>query len=99
MLRSPFSYTVADRAWRNLCDMDADQAVVVTGESGSGKTEAAKLVLQYLVAVTSHDRECHAFKYKLLQSNPVLEGELQKKWAPPHASAIIMAQPQGLRMA
>ena len=69
------SYTVADRAWRHLCDLDLDQAVVVTGESGSGKTEAAKLVLQYLVAVTSHDRQCHAFKSRLLQSNPVLEGE------------------------
>ncbi len=72
------SYAVADRAWRQLCDHDSDQAVILTGESGSGKTEAAKLVLQYLVAVTSHDRQCHAFKYKLLQANPVLEGEERK---------------------
>ncbi len=71
------SYTIADRAWRQLCDADTDQAILVTGESGSGKTEATKLILQYLVAVTSHDRSCHAFKYKLLQSNPVMEGKRQ----------------------
>ena len=47
----------------------------ISGESGSGKTEAAKLTLQYLAAVTSHHRECHAVKYQILQSNPVLEGE------------------------
>ena len=46
--------------------------VVVTGESGAGKTEAAKLVLQYVAAVTpgaSHDA-----RMRLLQSNPILEG-------------------------
>ena len=30
------------------------QALVLTGESGSGKTEAGKLVLQYIAAVTGH---------------------------------------------
>ena len=70
-----FSYSVADRAWRSLHEHERDQAVIVTGESGAGKTEAAKFILQYLVAVTSHDRQCHSFKYKLLQSNPVLEGK------------------------
>ena len=45
----------------------------ITGESGSGKTETAKLTLQYLAAVTSHEHEFHAIKYQILQSNPVLE--------------------------
>ena len=51
----------------------------ITGESGSGKTEAAKLTLQYLAAVTSHERHFHAVKYQILQSNPVLEGK-ELKW-------------------
>jgi hypothetical protein len=51
-----------------------DQAVILTGESGSGKTEAGKLVLQYIAAVTHHSAEFHNIKYQLLQSNPVLEG-------------------------
>ena len=52
-----------------------DQAVILTGESGSGKTEAGKLVLQYIAAVTHHSAEFHNIKYQLLQSNPVLEGK------------------------
>ena len=46
----------------------------MTGESGAGKTEAAKLVLQYLAAVTGNAKEFHNIKYQLMQSNPVLEG-------------------------
>ena len=48
--------------------------MILTGESGSGKTEAGKLVLQYIAAVTHHSAEFHNIKYQLLQSNPVLEG-------------------------
>ena len=69
------SYAVADRAWRRLREMNCDQCVLMTGESGSGKTEATKLIMQYLSAVTSHERQCRATKYQILQSIPVLEGE------------------------
>ena len=68
-----FSYAVTDRAWRALRELNCDQSIVISGESGSGKTEASKLCLQYLAAVTSHYRECHEVKYQILQSNPVLE--------------------------
>ena len=71
----PFSYATTDRAWRTLREMNADQNIVITGEAGSGKTEAAKLTLHYLAAVTSHAPECHPIKHQILQSNPVLEGE------------------------
>lgn len=70
-----FSYALTDRAWRTLRDMCTDQCVLISGESGAGKTEAAKLVLQYLAAVTGHALEFHNIKYQLLQSNPVLEGK------------------------
>ena len=65
---------MTDRAWRGVRELNCDQALVLSGESGSGKTEAAKLSLQYLAAVTSHSRDCHAVKYQILQANPVLEG-------------------------
>lgn len=44
-----------------------------TGESGSGKTEASKKVLQYIADVTEHKGEVEKVKDKLLVSNPVLE--------------------------
>jgi len=70
----PHIYSLADRAWNQLKDRGEDQAIVLTGESGSGKTEAGKLVMQYIAAVTGHSREVQDIKYQLLQSNPVLEG-------------------------
>ena len=68
------SYAVTDRAWRTLRDMTHDQCLVISGESGSGKTEAAKLSLQYLAAVTGRPPEFHNIKYQIIQSTSVLEG-------------------------
>jgi len=70
----PHIYSLADRAWHNLRDRGEDQAVILTGESGAGKTEAGKLVMQYIAAVTGQANEFQDIKYQLLQSNPVLEG-------------------------
>lgn len=44
-----------------------------TGESGSGKTEASKKVLQYIAAASGHISTVEGVKDKLLQSNPMLE--------------------------
>jgi len=52
-----------------------DQCILITGESGSGKTEASKLVMKYVSAVSSRSTEVERIKEQLLQSNPVLEGK------------------------
>uniref|UniRef100_A0A1I8P1M8 Myosin motor domain-containing protein n=1 Tax=Stomoxys calcitrans TaxID=35570 RepID=A0A1I8P1M8_STOCA len=44
-----------------------------TGESGSGKTEASKKVLQYIAACSGHQQTVEGVKDKLLKSNPLLE--------------------------
>lgn len=43
------------------------------GESGSGKTEASKKILQYIAEITDRKGNVEQVKDKLLQSNPVLE--------------------------
>lgn len=48
-------------------------SVFCTGESGSGKTEASKKVLEYIAARTNHLRNVENVKDKLLQTNPLLE--------------------------
>uniref|UniRef100_A0A8C8H199 Myosin IB n=1 Tax=Oncorhynchus tshawytscha TaxID=74940 RepID=A0A8C8H199_ONCTS len=62
-----------DEAYRSLRDQDKDQCILITGESGAGKTEASKLVMSYVAAVCGKGQEVNKVKEQLLQSNPVLE--------------------------
>ncbi|XP_069790727.1 unconventional myosin-Ib isoform X3 [Narcine bancroftii] len=70
---SPHIYALADEAYRSLRDQDKDQCILITGESGAGKTEASKLVMSYIAAVCGKGAEVNQVKEQLLQSNPVLE--------------------------
>ncbi|XP_032879638.1 unconventional myosin-Ib isoform X4 [Amblyraja radiata] len=70
---SPHIYALADEAYRSLRDQDKDQCILITGESGAGKTEASKLVMSYVAAVCGKGTEVNQVKEQLLQSNPVLE--------------------------
>uniref|UniRef100_A0A669QA09 Unconventional myosin-Ia n=1 Tax=Phasianus colchicus TaxID=9054 RepID=A0A669QA09_PHACC len=69
----PHIYAIADDAYCSLRDRDRDQCILITGESGAGKTEASKLVMSYVAAVSSKGEEVDKVKEQLLQSNPVLE--------------------------
>ncbi|XP_042554711.1 unconventional myosin-Ia [Dipodomys spectabilis] len=69
----PHIYALANMAYQSLRDQDRDQCIVITGESGSGKTEASKLVMSYVAAVCGKGEQVNLVKEQLLQSNPVLE--------------------------
>ena len=47
-LMEPHVFAVADRAYRNMKFYKTSQAVIISGESGSGKTETAKIVMSFL---------------------------------------------------
>ncbi|NXL07516.1 MYO1A protein, partial [Mesembrinibis cayennensis] len=79
----PHIYAIADDAYRSLRDRDRDQCILITGESGAGKTEASKLVMSYVAAVCSKGEEVDKVKEQLLQSNPVLEGKRSRLLCPP----------------
>ncbi|KAJ2949317.1 hypothetical protein O0L34_g6270 [Tuta absoluta] len=69
----PHVYAIADNAYRSLVYERREQCILISGESGSGKTEASKKILEYIAARTNHLRNVETVKDKLLQSNPLLE--------------------------
>mmetsp|Transcript_38665 Transcript_38665/g.76103 ORF Transcript_38665/g.76103 Transcript_38665/m.76103 type:complete len:1885 (-) Transcript_38665:85-5739(-) len=76
----PHVFTVAHAAYHNMAAKKENQSVVVCGESGSGKTESAKLFMKFLAytsTVTSEDQreyqEAEKIGKQVLDANPILE--------------------------
>lgn len=82
----PHIYSIADLAYRNMLENMEDQSILVTGESGAGKTENTKKVIQYLAAIAgesgavaqrrNQSRATNgsvSFEQQILQANPILE--------------------------
>ena len=77
----PHIFAMADEAFRNLVDEGTNQSILVTGESGAGKTENTKKVIQYLAAVAISDtprgkagsRQHSNLSEQILRANPILE--------------------------
>ena len=67
----PHAYAVASRCYEALRDTGAPQSVLVSGESGAGKTETTKIILSYIARVAGGSRDNVA--QRILESNPVLE--------------------------
>ncbi|KAL7976049.1 hypothetical protein Chor_009727 [Crotalus horridus] len=70
---SPHLYAIADNAYRSLRTERKDQCILISGESGAGKTEATKKILQYYAVTCPASEQVQTVKDRLLQSNPVLE--------------------------
>ena len=75
----PHNYAIAALAYRNLRRDRNRQAIVISGESGAGKTEQAKIAMNFLTQMGSGGAESAAetetsIGDKILACNPVLEG-------------------------
>ncbi|XP_010176520.1 myosin-9 isoform X1 [Antrostomus carolinensis] len=77
----PHIYAITDTAYRSMMQDREDQSILCTGESGAGKTENTKKVIQYLAHVASSHKSKKdqgsspkgELERQLLQANPILE--------------------------
>ncbi|KAL5535659.1 MYO1_1 [Sanghuangporus sanghuang] len=70
----PHVYSIAESAYYNMNAYHENQCVIITGESGAGKTEAAKRIMQYIAAVSGgEDSSIQEIKDMVLATNPLLE--------------------------
>lgn len=69
----PNIFALAEEAYRAVKNHQESQCVIITGESGAGKTEAAKLIMKYISAVSGESQEINYVKDVIFQSNPLLE--------------------------
>lgn len=75
----PHIFAVADNAYASMLSERKNQSLIISGESGAGKSEATKLILQYLAEVSSHkgnaavENHHGSLEQQILQSNPLME--------------------------
>ncbi|KAK3246389.1 hypothetical protein CYMTET_44072 [Cymbomonas tetramitiformis] len=74
MLEEPHIFGTAQYALDRLNDTDTDQAVLISGESGAGKTEGTKICLNYITQISGEGSgEGKRVAEKIMASNPILE--------------------------
>ena len=69
---SPHVYAIAESAYYQMISYKENQCVIISGESGAGKTEAAKRIMQYIAAVAGGEG-IDGVKEMVLATNPLLE--------------------------
>ncbi|XP_074661653.1 unconventional myosin-Va-like [Tubulanus polymorphus] len=68
----PHIFAVAEEAFKFMSRFDQNQSIIVSGESGAGKTVSAKYAMRYFATVGGNEAETQIEK-KVLASNPIME--------------------------
>jgi myosin heavy subunit len=71
----PHVFATADNAYKQMLSENESQSCVISGESGAGKTEATKLILQFVAEVSGRAGGSTegSIEQQILQANPVME--------------------------
>ncbi|TMW43261.1 hypothetical protein DOY81_011659, partial [Sarcophaga bullata] len=66
----PHIFAISDNAFQEMNRDKTNQCIVISGESGAGKTESTKLILQYLAAISGK----HSWiEQQIIEANPIME--------------------------
>ncbi|XP_022303516.2 unconventional myosin-Va-like isoform X3 [Crassostrea virginica] len=68
----PHIFAVAEEAFKLMSRFDKNQSIIVSGESGAGKTVSAKYAMRYFAMVGGSQTETQV-EQKVLASNPIME--------------------------
>ncbi|XP_005861515.1 PREDICTED: unconventional myosin-VI isoform X9 [Myotis brandtii] len=66
----PHVFAIADKAFRDMKVLKMSQSIIVSGESGAGKTENTKFVLRYLTESYGTGQDIDE---RIVEANPLLE--------------------------
>ncbi|KAK5886385.1 hypothetical protein CesoFtcFv8_017423 [Champsocephalus esox] len=66
----PHVFAIADKAYRDMKVLKMSQSIIVSGESGAGKTENTKFVLRYLTTTYGTGQDIDE---RIVEANPLLE--------------------------
>ncbi|CAF3943400.1 unnamed protein product [Rotaria sp. Silwood2] len=74
----PHTFAIGDNAYQNMLREHSDpnakhnQCIIISGESGAGKTESTKHILQCLAAI-SGTKKNSSIEQQILEANPIME--------------------------
>merc|ERR1712038_1000252 len=75
----PHLWAISETAYRNMVTNGKNQSMLITGESGAGKTENTKMVIAYLAAVACPPKKAGqeskkvSLEDQIVATNPILE--------------------------
>jgi myosin heavy subunit len=82
----PHNFSVAEAAFAALKKSQGEesQSIIISGESGAGKTESSKICMRYLTAMAKVADGCEGIADRILSVNPILEafgnGTTTRNW-------------------
>uniref|UniRef100_A0A7N6C4N8 Methyl-CpG binding domain protein 3b n=1 Tax=Anabas testudineus TaxID=64144 RepID=A0A7N6C4N8_ANATE len=68
----PHIFSVAEEAYRTMTRSEKNQSIIISGESGSGKTVSAKFTMRYFAVVGGAAQQT-SVEERVLSSNPIME--------------------------
>ncbi|XP_076135384.1 unconventional myosin-Vb [Alosa pseudoharengus] len=68
----PHIFSVAEEAYRTMTREEKNQSIIISGESGSGKTVSAKFTMRYFAVVGGAAQQT-SVEERVLASNPIME--------------------------